>query len=120
MYICTTKIRPQTRINTRFFHVSQIGIYRYTDEMHIQRGGKGEGKRLLGENVDKTEGGHRIRIWNVGGRLAKYLKPGVRKEMLCICRTPDVLCYRLQTLFLVDSTKMYHLELNELSADRIA
>ena len=67
-----------------------------------------------------VEGGHRIRIWNVGGRLAKYLKPGVRKEMLCICRTPDVLCYRLQTLFLVDSTKMYHLELNELSVDRIA
>jgi hypothetical protein len=95
----------------------------YTDiqtKCTFRERGKGEGKRLLGENVDKTEGGHRIRIWNVGGRLAKYLKPGVRKEMLCICRTPDVLCYRLQTLFLVDSTKMYHLELNELSVDRIA
>ncbi len=29
-------------INTRIFHVSRIGIYRYTDEKHIQREGKGE------------------------------------------------------------------------------
>ena len=35
MYICITKNRPKTRINTRFFHVSPIGIYRYTDEKHI-------------------------------------------------------------------------------------
>lgn len=31
-------------INTRVFNVRQIGIYRYTDDLHIQREGKGEGK----------------------------------------------------------------------------
>jgi len=31
-------------INTKVFNVPQIGIYRYTDELHIQREGKGEGK----------------------------------------------------------------------------
>ena len=30
-------------INTRAFNVSRIGIYRYTKEMQIQRGGGGEG-----------------------------------------------------------------------------
>ena len=44
LYICITEKALKTPINTRFFHVSQIGIYRYTDEMHIQREGKGEGK----------------------------------------------------------------------------
>ena len=34
----------KTPINTRFFNVRPIGIYRYTDYLHIQREGKGEGK----------------------------------------------------------------------------
>ena len=42
LYICKQRNRPQTPINKGFFHVSQIGIYRYTDCLHIQREGKGE------------------------------------------------------------------------------
>ena len=37
----------ETPINTRVFNVRPLGIYRYTDEKHIQREGKGEGKSTV-------------------------------------------------------------------------
>ena len=58
----------KTPINTRFFHVSQIGIYRYTDDLHIQKGGKGRKKRGRSGRCEYKRGGHRIRIWDVSGR----------------------------------------------------
>ena len=60
------KKMAETPINTRIFHVSQIGIYRYTDCLHIQREGKGEGKGPTGQ-ICTQKGGHRIRIWDIGG-----------------------------------------------------
>lgn len=50
MYICITEKTLKTPINTRIFHISQIGIYRYTDDLHIQREGKGESKTNVRAN----------------------------------------------------------------------
>lgn len=56
LYICIQENRPQTPINKGFFHVSQIGIYRYTDCLHIQRErGKGRGMGLSGRNWHKRK-----------------------------------------------------------------
>ena len=59
MYICIQKNIAQTPINKGFFHVSQIGIYRYTDEKLVQKKGKGEKvTEKPGENGTKKRPPH--------------------------------------------------------------
>lgn len=65
---------PETPLNKRIFHVSQIGIYRYTDEKHIQREGKGE--RNTGSRTKHAyqKTGHPNRIKVVCGRPEKNVR----------------------------------------------
>ena len=95
MYICITRKWPQTPINTRFFHVSQIAIYRYTDDLHIQREGKGERKE--GQTEKKIQKGRPPHPYmECRWPPAKYLKrreekkcyllPGAQMSCICIFR----------------------------------
>ena len=106
-------------INTRVFHISPVGIYRYTDEMHIQREGKGERKNgNPGMMITK-----KAATASVYGMLVAARKPqtnGVRKEMLFSCRAPDILHGLLQARFLIFCTQMNHLFLNHLASGHIS
>ena len=105
-------------INTRVFNVPQIGIYRYTDELHIQREGKGERKMATRPMDEKmmaaTESVFGI---SVAACFGVYT---CRKEMLFGCAAPDVLHGLFQAFLLVDGAQVYHLQLHQFAGVRVA
>ena len=86
LYICIKENGRKRRQTKDFFTFRK---HRYTDIQILctfTRRGKGEGRQRTQACRHENRGGRHVRIWAVGGHLAKHLRCAEEKKLLCALR----------------------------------